>query len=266
MKTNYTDEQIQAAIDAACEETAKKHTVYLNALDITPNSSSWVSEAPVRRDLLKFALERLPEPAPPVVDGKTPGQVCWETWAVIPPVIEHGWNLIQNKEAWEQAASAVLAAFGQPSLEAAIARMEAVPINELWKIHERASNSLLSVRARLIAAARDDSQPAEADPPAWQPAVGDTPETDAFKRTVGEPWWDFARRLERERDESRASLSGRTVSCSQCNESARTIDQMRKVIREVYYDTETYADGAPDASAHDRVCNEVSSKLEPFLK
>jgi len=65
--------------------------------------------------------------------------------------------------------------------------------------------------------------------------------------------------------ELREALSGRTVSCSQCNELARTIDQMRKVIREVYYDTETCADGAPDASAHDRVCNEVSSKLEPFL-
>jgi len=66
--------------------------------------------------------------------------------------------------------------------------------------------------------------------------------------------------------ELREALSGRTVSCSQCNKSARTIEEMRKVIREVYYDTETYADGAPDATAHDRVCNEVASKLEPFLK
>ena len=64
----------------------------------------------------------------------------------------------------------------------------------------------------------------------------------------------------------KAALSGRTVSCSQCNESARTIDAMRKVIRQIYYDTETYADGAPDASAHDKLCNEISSKLEPYLK
>jgi hypothetical protein len=34
-----------------------------------------------------------------------------------------------------------------------------------------------------------------------------TPETDAFKRTVGEPWWVFAGRLERERDEARAEAA-----------------------------------------------------------
>jgi uncharacterized protein YodC (DUF2158 family) len=187
MKTNYTDEQIQAAIDAACRETHAKHHIDIGTnlvLDTKAMPGAWESEAHARRDLLKFALERLPEPTPPVVDGKTPGQACWETWAVIPPVIEHGWNLIQNKEAWEQAASAVLAAFGQPSLEAAIARMEVVPWKELEEVWDNApikqnsedtlANAFTAVRARLIAAARDDSQPAEADPPAWQPAVGDT--------------------------------------------------------------------------------------------
>ncbi len=33
-----------------------------------------------------------------------------------------------------------------------------------------------------------------------------------------EGWLNFARRLERERDAARAALSGRTVSCSNCNE------------------------------------------------
>jgi hypothetical protein len=37
---------------------------------------------------------------------------------------------------------------------------------------------------------------------------------------------DFARKLERERDEARESFSGRTVSCSQCNEAAKQIDAM----------------------------------------
>jgi hypothetical protein len=46
----------------------------------------------------------------------------------------------------------------------------------------------------------------------------------------------------------------------------RKLAEMRKVIRQTYYDTETYADGAPDASAHDKLCNEISSKLEPFIK
>jgi hypothetical protein len=52
-----------------------------------------------------------------------------------------------------------------------------------------------------------------------------TPETDAETTRMafaGEEkvTSDFARRLERERDEARAALSGRTVSCSLCNESA----------------------------------------------
>jgi hypothetical protein len=161
---HLTDEQIQSAIDAACRETHAKHRSDIGTnlvLDTKAMPGAWESEAHVRRDLLKSALARLPEPTPPVVDGKTPGQACWETWAVIPPVIEHGWNLIQNKEAWDQAASTVLAAFGQPRLEAAIARMEAVPVEELNKTYWNSGQVANSewgcdrVRARLIAAARD---------------------------------------------------------------------------------------------------------------
>lgn len=37
--------------------------------------------------------------------------------------------------------------------------------------------------------------------------------------------------LKKERDEARAALSGRTVSCSQCNESAKQIEAMREAIR-----------------------------------
>jgi hypothetical protein len=36
--------------------------------------------------------------------------------------------------------------------------------------------------------------------------MSDTPETNAFKRTVGVPWWEFAGQLERERDEARKLL------------------------------------------------------------
>lgn len=42
--------------------------------------------------------------------------------------------------------------------------------------------------------------------------------------------------------------------------------EMREVIKAIYHDTEGYADGAPDASDHDRLCNEISSKLQPYLK
>ena len=87
---------------------------------------------------------------------------------------------------------------------------------------------------------------------------------DYYKATDGEVVMvEFARRLERERDEARKqhaadvaelnarltkqqsdmlgtivelrqALSGRTVSCSQCNESARTIEAMREAIKEAH--------------------------------
>lgn len=56
----------------------------------------------------------------------------------------------------------------------------------------------------------------------------DTPETDAERRQLKKSKSyptdpvpaDFARKLERERNAAREALSGRTVSCSQCNELA----------------------------------------------
>jgi hypothetical protein len=111
---------------------------------------------------------------------------------------------------------------------------------------------------------------------------------------------DFARKLERERDEARSqlyricregfgnddtiglepaddyalrklaelrqALSGRTVSCSQCNGSARTIEEMRATMQIIYDATECCADGAPDASDHDKLCNEIAATLKPFIK
>lgn len=77
---------------------------------------------------------------------------------------------------------------------------------------------------------------------------------------------NFARKLERERDAAKAALSGRTVSCSNCNAMAEELAAMKKVIRKIYYETETYADGALDATDHDKLCNEVSSQLEPFIR
>jgi len=59
----------------------------------------------------------------------------------------------------------------------------------------------------------------------------------------------LCKKLERERDEARAE-----------------IETMREVINQTYDMTEGYADGAPDATAHDKLCNEISSKLKPFIK
>jgi len=56
----------------------------------------------------------------------------------------------------------------------------------------------------------------------------ETPETDAFYRPEFQtyPAANFARKLERERDEALEALSGRTVSCERCNEMADRIDEL----------------------------------------
>jgi hypothetical protein len=107
----------------------------------------------------KPLLERINElevaTAPPTADGKTPGQVMCEVgcrgviWETTPKTL---------KDQHEKAASAVLAAFGQDSLEAGIKRMEAVPWNELPGEVLTAE----SIRARLISAARE-GQPSQAE-------------------------------------------------------------------------------------------------------
>lgn len=61
MKHGYTDDTLQDAIDAACEETAKAHEIYLNALDLKPSSQSWAEETPARLHLAEKLLELLPE-------------------------------------------------------------------------------------------------------------------------------------------------------------------------------------------------------------
>lgn len=62
-------------------------------------------------------------------------------------------------------------------------------------------------------------------------------------------WVRLSKSLERELNAAKAELA-----------------ELKKVIRKIYYETETYADGAPDATDHDKLCNEVSSQLEPYIK
>jgi hypothetical protein len=70
MKHNYTNTQLQSAIDEACDKLAQSTRVYLNALDLDNTTESWPVEAPARLDLIKSALAALPEPEPPTVDWK----------------------------------------------------------------------------------------------------------------------------------------------------------------------------------------------------
>jgi uncharacterized protein YodC (DUF2158 family) len=71
MKTNYTNEQLQEAIDKACKDTLALSPYFLPI--------SWNEEQASRLTLARAFLDNLPEPQPPVVDGKTPAQVAFES-------------------------------------------------------------------------------------------------------------------------------------------------------------------------------------------
>jgi len=145
MTHHYTDEEIQAAINTACEETSTTYPEISELLTLRNyTGSDYAQEAPARLHLLKSALDKLQEPPPPTADGKTPGQVAFEAWGNQSD--EWHKSLCSN---WQAAASAVLAAFGGAELEAAIARMEAVP----WFGR---CNCFNAVRARLISAAKGE--------------------------------------------------------------------------------------------------------------
>ena len=80
--------------------------------------------------------------------------------------------------------------------------------------------------------------------------MSDTPRTDAHMLGGSYSFdGEFARQLERELNAAKAEIAA-----------------MKKVIRKVYYETETCADGAPDATDHDKLCNEISSQLELYIK
>lgn len=71
MKHHYDEQTMQAAIDSACEALGKGNLRPSAALlETVPRCIDWEKEASARLHLLKTALENLPEPPPPVVDGK----------------------------------------------------------------------------------------------------------------------------------------------------------------------------------------------------
>jgi hypothetical protein len=98
-----------------------------------------------------------------------------------------------------------------------------------------------------------------------------TPETDAYigeqdedNMTEGEiAMCELARRLERERDKARAALSGRTVSCPNCNEAGRTIEAMREAIREAITAINRLMAATTGGSIRFGIA--TLSKLHPFI-
>jgi len=115
MKHTFDETTMQAAIDAACEALGKgdfRPTAGL--LDTVPGCSDWSQETHARLHLLKSALDFLPEPPPPVVGGKTPGQVNHDAVANGDYDTYKKWSELseRGKRDVERGASAVLAAFG----------------------------------------------------------------------------------------------------------------------------------------------------------
>jgi len=82
--------------------------------------------------------------------------------------------------------------------------------------------------------------------------MNETPRTDAaYAASFGAGIYELfqeAKEMERELTKAKAELA-----------------KLKKVIRKVYYETETYADGAPDATDHDKLCNEIAYELKPFI-
>lgn len=102
-----------------------------------------------------------------------------------------------------------------------------------------------------------------------------TPDTDSKQLHVEDAWREYqkgerefrvvvpieiARKLERERDEAREALSGRTVSCLQCNEAAAKLATVYRWIER------NHPDGFIDSQSHlqnlDRVADAWHDKLE----
>jgi len=153
MKHEYTPETIQVAIDAACASDN-----VAGELHTSPTSRWWEEQADSRLTLARELLERLPEPTPPVV------QKLWTVCARLdcPEKVTHYEGSCPECTARHTLPVAVLAAFGG-NLEAAIARMEAVPLDELKQEIFKVAISFSpagteAVRARLIAAARGQGE------------------------------------------------------------------------------------------------------------
>jgi len=84
--------------------------------------------------------------------------------------------------------------------------------------------------------------------------------------------------LEHERNESRRQHAADVAELNErlTKQQADMLDtivelrrenvDMRSTMRIIYDATECCADGAPDASDHDKLCNEIAATLKPFTK
>jgi uncharacterized protein YodC (DUF2158 family) len=179
------DATLQSAVDAAMQ-TVETGTPHPN-LETRNDNNYWSREAPARLHLARALLDNLPDPTPSVADGKTPGQVAFESWTNSPPSCDsHQWLDVCVKTSWEAAASAVLAAFGNPSQLRPLSEAGPVPngcvrvfasMEEKW--HLGSEPFMQDSHFADIRLPADEPTPeplvTKTDSlPKWTPTVGDT--------------------------------------------------------------------------------------------
>lgn len=118
MKHQFTNDQLSAAIVAAYN---KANAESRQSWDEEVQGTCPLNCASLTR-VAEYFLTNLPEPPPPVVDGKTPGQVYQEVLHALDPDRFYAWSEIRPtlKQEIERGASAVLAAFGNKPAESKI--------------------------------------------------------------------------------------------------------------------------------------------------
>lgn len=86
-----------------------------------------------------------------------------------------------------------------------------------------------------------------------------TPETDAFKRTVGTVWHDFAEKLERERDAAMAEIEAMREAIREAHDAFVDLSE--------YWNKDQNEKAMADACWHTvETSSDALAKLKPFIK
>ena len=127
MKHDYTDTQLQAAIDKAF--AGSKPILF----DADPANSIWGSQKLARLDLIKSALDALPEPEPPTVDWKAKFEALESQWVVAERAVDNVLKILPDLKkysSWENAATLI-----REYIDSANARAEKAEV-ELARVRE----------------------------------------------------------------------------------------------------------------------------------
>jgi hypothetical protein len=112
MKHNYTDSQLQAAIDEACNEVANgpHRPMFAELALIDTEMHAWVNENDARLDLIKSALAALPEPESPTVDWKAKFEALESQWVAAERAVDNVLKILpelKKSPSWENSAALI---------------------------------------------------------------------------------------------------------------------------------------------------------------